>query len=79
MVTCHDTGVDGDDYRGFYQYPTTMRDEPAVTSNGLLILRDSSGDISVTALATLDETIYSCGLDVDTASTLPEVNESEPF
>ena len=73
-VTCHDVDPTGDDYRGVYTFPVKMRADPAMTFNDLLILR-SSTDLTVIAGTSLDETTHSIGLDMDTASVAPDLNE----
>ena len=73
-VTCHSNNASGDDFRGVYAFPVRMRADAAMTFNDLLILH-SSGDLAVTSGTSLDQTIYSIGLDMDTADTAPSVNE----
>lgn len=73
-LTCHVVNAAGDDFRGVYTFPVKMRADAAMTFNDLLILR-SSGDMAVIAGTSLDESTHSIGLDMDTGSTDPSLDQ----
>ena len=50
--------------RHIVHYPVTMRGIASVSANGLDVLRDVANDAAVTLESTLDESIYSCGLNI---------------
>tara|TARA_B110000858_G_scaffold192441_1_gene243173 strand:- start:145 stop:1245 length:1101 start_codon:yes stop_codon:yes gene_type:complete len=50
--------------RHIVHYPVVMRSSPSVSANGLDALRDTGNDSAVTLASTLDESIYSCGLNI---------------
>jgi len=51
--------------RHIVHYPVTMRNVASVSANGLEVLRDTTFDDSVNLSSTLDESIYSCGLNIN--------------
>ena len=50
--------------RHIVHYPVTMRSSPSVSANALDALRDTANDSAVTLGSSLDESIYSCGLNI---------------
>ncbi|MDC1501391.1 hypothetical protein N8388_09305, partial [Octadecabacter sp.] len=60
--------------RHIVHYPVTMRGIASVSANGLDVLRDTANDAAVTLGSTLDESIYSCGLNIGgiTSTTVGE-------
>jgi hypothetical protein len=55
--------------RHIVHYPVTMRVSPSVSANGLEVLRGSNSDTAVTLGGSLDESIFSCGLNIGDVST----------
>ena len=60
--------------RHIVHFPVTMRGIASVSANGLDVLSDAVNDAAVTLESTLDESIYSCGLNIGgvTATTVGE-------
>ena len=55
--------------RHIVHYPVTMRGIASVSANGLEVLRDTGADASVTLGTPLDESIYSCGLNIGSVAS----------
>ena len=69
IAYCYDPTNGDESFRAPILFPTTMRSDPAVTASDLFILHTASNDISVDSVTGLDESIYGCGLTLNTSSS----------